>query len=162
MRSLKTEIISFEKETLKQSLEKMDANVSYKVKTLIYYPYLFYEFLVEPTGRINRVGKKAGCTIDGMNKVGAVADQAPEFIVKKNVDDKFVLRRNISIDEAKIIAEKFLFESIYSRMKILKMPTLRLKHHVEFYRPYWIVKGEKERSEFYLTVDAITGKYHPL
>ena len=65
--------------------------------------------------------------------------------------------------EAMKIAEQFLFESIYSRMKILKMPTLKLQRQEEFYRPYWIVKGIKEkRAPFYLTVDAVTGKYHPI
>lgn len=162
MKALKTERISFEKELLKNALEKMDNQVTYDIHSLIYYPYLFLEFQVEKRGLINRVGQKVGCTIDGMNKIGALVDEAPEFIFK-SMKETSIMKSSISNSEAIQIAEQFLFESIYSRMKILKVPTLKLQRQEKFYRPYWIVKGNKEkRVPFFLTVDAVTGKYHPI
>lgn len=162
MKVLKTERISFEKELLKDALEKMDDQVTYDIQSLIYYPYLFHEFKVEKRGLINRVGQKVGCTIDGMNKIGALVDVTPEFMYT-SIKERNIMKSSTDKSEAMKIAEQFLFESIYSRMKILKMPTLKLQRQEEFYRPYWIVKGIKEkRAPFYLTVDAVTGKYHPI
>lgn len=161
MRVVRTESISFEKDVLKESLTKMESNVKYEIQSMIYYPYLFHEYKVEKSGLINRVGQKTGCTIDGMNKIGALVDTAPTFIFKK-IKEKYIMKRIVNNNEAIEIAEQFLFESIYSRMKIVKMPRLELQRQEEFYRPYWIVKGKGKLTSFYLTVDAVTGKYHPL
>jgi|GEM_PF-3413427 len=160
--SIKSEEVSFEKDNLKETLEKMDANVSYDVQTLIYYPYLFYEFLVENGSFINRTGQRAGCTIDGMNQLGALIDRIPQFIDAK-IKRKYIMEKNINNKTALHAAERFIVESISSRMKVLKMPQLELVKQEEFYRPYWVVKGQKSAgSHFYITVDAVTGKYHPL
>lgn len=156
------EDVSFEEYLLKDSLKNMDENVSYNIETLIYYPYLFHEFKVDNKSLLNRVGKKAGCTIDGINKLGALIDQPPK-ILTDNINERVIMKRSINNQNAITAAKTFLMESISSRMKIFKMPRLILMDQQEFYRPYWVVRGKSSiKNTFYLTVDAVTGKYHPL
>lgn len=159
---IKAEEISFNERGLKKALEKLEGSAMYDVQTLVYYPYLFHEFKVKSRSVIKRTGEKAGCTVDGINKLGALIDIAPKF-TDLEIDKKSVMPKLLTDSEALEVAERFLFESIASRIKILKMPSLELIKQETFHRPYWIVEGRrKEYGSFYITVDAVTGKYHPI
>jgi len=123
---------------------------------------MFFEFQVNRNTLIHRKGSKAGCTVDGINKIGALVDVSPQFI-HANIEKKYLLPKKLTRQESFKIAKEFLLESMASRMKILKMPRLELVRQEIFYRPYWLVKGKAKRNDsFFLTVDAVTGKYHPI
>lgn len=161
-KSILAEKISFTKSSLKKSLKSLESNVIYDIKGIVYYPYLFFEFKVNDRRSESKTGKAMGCTIDGINKLGSLVDRPPQYY-EQMIDQKFVMNMLITKQEALAIAERFLLEAITTRIKILRVPTLTLNNHSEFYRPYWIVEGERaEKGSFFITVDAVTGKYHPI
>src|SRR5699024_11322875 len=92
---VKTETISFKKDMLKESIKKIDKNVLYPVQILVYYPYMFFEFQVNRNTLIHRNGSKAGCTDDGINKIGDLVDVSRQFI-HANIEKKNILPNNLT------------------------------------------------------------------
>ncbi|ASK62447.1 hypothetical protein CFK37_09930 [Virgibacillus phasianinus] len=159
---VKAEAIGFSNQEIKVYLERMDTNRSFKVNQLVFYPYFFFEYELESKSFFHPIGGAVGCTVDGVNGVGAVIDISPEFKEQEITAEKLI-QKELDTMEAKGIAEKFLYNSISYKMKVLSMPRMKLIKQEVFYRPYWIAEGGTYSSnQFLLTVDAVTGKYHPL
>lgn len=160
--TVKAEAIGFDNHEIKIYLEKMDTERSFKVDQLVFYPYFFFEYALERKSFFHPLGGAVGCTIDAINGVGAVIDTSPNF-KEKALTTKNIIQKKLDSLEAKEIAEKFLCDSISYKMKILSMPKLKLIKQEVIYRPYWIAEGGAcSSNQFLLTVDAVTGKYHPL
>lgn len=85
----------------------------YDVQSFVYYPYLFNEFQVKSHSVMKRAGEKAGCTVDGIDKLGALIDTTPQFI-DQEIQEKFMMTKRLTDSEALEVAKRFLFESIAS------------------------------------------------
>ncbi|WP_404455031.1 hypothetical protein LG329_06750 [Virgibacillus necropolis] len=159
---IKAEEINFNNNEIKIYLEKMDTKNTFKVDQLVFYPYFFFEYSLDRKSFFHPIGGTVGCSIDGINGVGSIIDKVPHFS-KQEVSTQNIIQKKLNTLDAEVIAEPFLYDSISYKMKILSMPKLNISKQEVFYRPYWIAKGGTHKSnQFLLTVDAVTGKYHPL
>lgn len=160
--AIDVEKIHFSDTEVENILGRMDPDRKYNVKQLIYYPYYFFEFSINRKSFFHPIGGTAGCTVDGINSLGALVDTSPGIKTKTIIREKRLISK-IDSQEAMDIAKKFLYESISFKMKILTMPKLNVTEQNMFYRPYWVAEGRKFSSaQFSLAIDAVTGKYHPL
>lgn len=160
--TVKAEAIGFNNNEIKIYLERMDTERSFKVDQLVFYPYFFFEYALERKSFFHPLGGAVGCTIDAINGVGAIIDTSPDS-KEQIISNKNIIKKKLDSTVAMGIAEKFLYNSISYKMKVLSMPRLELIQQEVFYRPYWIAEGGAYTSDqFLLTVDAVTGKYHPL
>ncbi|WP_085523170.1 hypothetical protein [Tuberibacillus sp. Marseille-P3662] len=160
--TIKTQNVGFNSHEIKGSLEKMDAGMKVAVDQLVFYPYFFFEYSLERKSFLHPNGGTVGCTIDALNGAGSLIDMSP-VLNEQSVSDDNIIQRKLDSAKAKEIAETFLYDSISYKMKILSMPNLKLSKQEIFFRPYWIVEGVvQSANRFCLTVDSITGKYHPL
>lgn len=158
---ISTEEINFSNDEIKTYLERMDTKNSFKVDQLVFYPYFFFEYDVDKKSFFHPIGTM-GCAVDGINGVSAIIDKMPDFS-EKTIPSRDIIQNKLSLMKAKAIAEPFLYDSISYKMKVLSMPAINLSKQEIFYRPYWIAEGGMYVSNsFSLTVDAVTGKYHPL
>lgn len=162
---IKTEKIDFTKMEIEQSLIQLDPKNDYEVKDYVYYPYWIFEYKINKNSFFHPLKGKVGCSIDGVNKAGALADTFPQLINSKIIKDK-VIQSKLSMQEAETLAKDFLYGAITSKKKVMKVPNLNPTRQEMFYRPYWIVEGvlnsSRFKKTFLITVDAISGKYHPL
>lgn len=163
MKRIKAETIHFQSDEIKAFLENMDGyDKSVRVNQLVYYPYIFFEYSLIRQSFFQPMGQAVGCTVDGINKIGALIDTSPRFL-EQEVDPHWIIPKKIEMEEAEILAKSFLYESISSRKKILSLPKLILTKQELFYRPYWVAEGRlHSKKKYRLTVDAVTGKYHPI
>lgn len=162
VRVIQTERIGYERKETELILEKMDPESAFTVQRHVYYPYLFFEYMLNRKGFFHPLEGNIGCTVDGVNKIGALSDTFPR-LEKKTVPRQAVIENTLELSDAKPIAENFLLNHIIHKKKILSIPKLHLTKQMVFYRPYWIVEGKSKASErFLLMVDAVSGKYHPL
>ncbi|GGB40853.1 hypothetical protein F3157_18150 [Virgibacillus dakarensis] len=152
----------FRQEEVKKRLEKLDPETTYKVQRLVFYPYMIFEYVIDRRNFFHPLKGHVGCTIDGVNKVGALADTFPQ-LMKQEVSDRDFIQPDLTLADAKERAEDFLYHSLSSKKKILTIPKLTLTKQEIFYRPYWIVEGILNLpNHFFITVDAVSGKFHPL
>lgn len=159
---VQSEQIVFTDNEIKKRLEQLDKNNNYEVKNVLYYPYLVYEYLVDRKGFFHPLQGNIGCTIDGVNKIGAVVDFFPE-LKETDIQDEIIIQSKTTLVEAECSAKEFLHETIAKKKKIFTVPELKDARQEMFYRPYWIVEGETKVGEtFLITVDAVSGKFHPL
>lgn len=163
MVTIYTEEIQYDQGEVKAVLESLDATQTFRVEQLVYYPYYFFECKLERKSLLQpKGGGSAGCAIDGINQVGSLIDQSPVFI-EEEVPFSQIIPVTIQPQEAEQLALEFIRHSITYRMKVLSPPKLARTRKELFYRPYWIAEGEGASPHRYaLTVDAISGKYHPL
>lgn len=162
MRVIQAETFFYERQEIKHLFEKMDPESAYTVQRHIYYPYLFFEYMLKRKSFFHPLEGNIGCTVDGVNKIGALLDTFPR-LEKKTVSRQAVIECKMELTDAKPIAESFLLNHIVNKKKILSVPKLQLTKQLLFYRPYWIVEGRRKTSRpFLLMVDAVSGKYHPL
>ncbi len=162
LQTILVEKINFEKDETKRLLEKLDSESTYKVQHCIYYPYLFFEYSVQKKNFFDPIEGKLGCTIDGVNKIGALIDTYP-LLDEKKIADGQIVNCTLSLPDAEAIAKKFLLDSILRKRKVFTIPKLKMTQQKIFYRPYWIVKGNEDKpNHFLLLVDAVSGKFHPL
>ncbi|WP_269410040.1 hypothetical protein [Lentibacillus daqui] len=162
MRIINAEQLGFSQEEIKQQLEQLDQGRTYQAQRLVYYPYIIFEFTIDRRRFFHPLKGYVGCTIDGVNKIGALADTFPE-LAKVEVSDQNIIALDLTFAEAKKIAEDFLYNSISARKKVITAPKLNLTKQELFYRPYWIVEGDVDLpGHFFITVDAVSGKFHPL
>jgi len=161
MRVLSEQIV-FSNDEIKRKLEQLDKNNNYEVKNILYYPYLVYEYMVDRKGFFHPLQGNIGCTIDGVNKIGAVVDFFPE-LEEADIKNDSIIHSKTTLGDAEYIAKEFLHETIAKKKKIFTVPELKSTRQEMFYRPYWIVEGEtKTNGTFLITVDAVSGKFHPL
>lgn len=164
MKTIAVEQINYNHDQLKVYLKDLDAEISYQILTLVYYPYILFEYSLKQKrkGFFRPIGKTAGCTVDGINHLGSLIDRLPR-LKEQNISTQRILHRTLDVSVARNIAKNFLYETISSRMKIFSMPQLTLIREEVFYRPYWIAEGLTSTShQFTLTIDAVSGRYHPL
>ncbi|WP_085993256.1 hypothetical protein [Oceanobacillus senegalensis] len=162
MMEINTQEVSFTEERIIRSLGKMKAEVDFSVKNLVYYPYMFYEFDFKNSNPISPLKGNVGCTIDAISGTPALVDKRPAFIMQQLTDEK-PLPVQLEGEEAKHLAQEFLYRTISRKIKVMSAPNIALKHHELFYRPCWVVSGNKgNKDTFTLIVDSISGKYHPL
>lgn len=156
------EEIGFHNYEIKTFLDRMDTKGSFKVEQLVYYPYFFFEYSMEKKSFPRLTGGMVGCTVDGINGIGSLIDGSPKFR-KKEISHQNIIQKKLSSLEVSDISKDFLYDSISYKLKVFTMPRLTLTKREVFYRPYWIAEGREYASDkFLLTVDAVTGKYHPL
>ncbi|MGY0692365.1 hypothetical protein ACW2QC_06160 [Virgibacillus sp. FSP13] len=159
---VQAEQLGFKQEEIETRLEKLDSGRTYKAQRLVYYPYIMFEYVIDRRNFFHPLKGNVGCTIDGVNKVGALADTFPQ-LASQNVSDNHIIPLHLTLAEAKEVAENFIYHSIASKKKVLTVPTLTSSKQAIFYRPYWIVEGDSDLPDhFLITVDAVTGKFHPL
>ncbi|WP_077328752.1 hypothetical protein [Virgibacillus siamensis] len=159
---INAEEVGFNNHEIKNYLDKMDSKGSFIVDQLVYYPYFFFEYTLERKSFPRPTGAMVGCTVDGINGIGSLIDGSPKF-KKKQIDPQNIIQKKLGSFEVSEISKDFLYDSISYKLKVLSMPKLTLTKKEVFYRPYWIAEGRKHSSDrFLLTVDAVTGKYHPL
>lgn len=157
---IKVECINIDRHETKMLLKRMDSNISFQSSRLVYYPYFFFEYMIEKTRFSNK--EKAGCTIDSLNGLGALTDTWPNCREEQVKIEQSIIPAKLNDEEARHTSEKFLSDTILRKRKVLSMPRLRLTGQVNFYRPYWVVECESRESLFTLVVDAVSGRYHPL
>lgn len=157
-----SEEISFSKSDIEMRLQQLDSKNKYEVKKILYYPYFVFEYSMNRKGFFHPLQGKTGCTIDGINKIGALTDTYPnlkENILKENE----IIQPQIDLQESKGLAKTFMEEAIANKKKVFTIPQLVDIREEKFFRPYWVVQGgEHESKSFLLTVDAVSGKFHPL
>src|SRR5699024_6881725 len=108
-------------------------------------------------------GGVVGCTDDGINGIGAIVNMFPRFESKEIQSDKMIPEK-YKLGDAKTTEKKLVYDTIDYKMKVKYAMPISLTREDKFYRPYWIIEGGDRYSQnkFMLTVDAVTGKYHPL
>lgn len=166
MKLIDVEHINYYEDELVSFLKKIDTETSYQIHTLIYYPYILFEYSLRHEKKswknfFRPIGTTAGCTIDAINQLGALIDRSP-LLKKQMISNQRILNHTLDVNEGRSIAKNFVQEAIASRLKIFSMPQLKLIHEKIFYRPYWVVNGFKSSHSFSLTIDAVSGRYHPL
>ncbi|WP_156291379.1 hypothetical protein [Oceanobacillus salinisoli] len=162
MLKIKAQDIFYSKETVVHSLSKVEQNLNFTVESLVYYPYMFYEFSFQRKNPISPLKGKVGCTVDGVSGVPALTDKKPEFL-NSNISKERLVPIQLDEQKARDTAEEFLYRTISKKIKVISTPNISLKDYELFYWPYWVVNGNKgEENLFTLIVDSITGKYHPL
>src|SRR5699024_1902076 len=131
-------------------------------KNILYYPYLVYEYKVDRKEFFHTLHGNIGCTIDAVNKIGAVVDFFPE-LSEADIKNDTIIHSKTRLGNAEYIAKEFINQTIAKKKKIFTVPELKSTRQEMFYRPYWIVEGEtKTEGTFLITVDAVSGKFHPL
>src|SRR5699024_864667 len=158
-----SENVRFDHHELKLVFEKTDTNNLFHVNQLVFYPYYYFEYKLERKSLFHPKGGMIGCTIDGINGIGAIVNTFPCF-EKQAIQTDAIIPGKIKSADAKVIAKKFVYDTISYKMKVFSPPPIILTMKEIFYRPYWIVEGGDIylENKFMLTVDAVTGKYHPL
>lgn len=157
-----SEEISFSKKVIEDRLQQLDHKNEYEVKKLLYYPYFVFEYSMDRKGFFHPLQGKTGCTIDGVNKIGALTDIYPN-LEENTLNEKEVIQPQIDLQESKVLAKTFMEEAIAKKKKIFTVPQLVDIREEKFFRPYWVVQGKgKKTNSFLLTVDAVSGKFHPL
>lgn len=159
--NIKTECIHFEAQEVKKLLEKLVPNFSFTVHQLVFYPYFFFEYILEKKRSLSK-GEKIGCTIDAINGIGALTDTWPNYEHQQTYSEQSMLPGKLSKNKAKKLSEEFLYNSVLHKRKFLLLPEIRLIKQEEFYRPYWIVDSDRGKNQFSLIVDAVTSRYHPV
>jgi hypothetical protein len=160
---IQSENVTFDRNEIKLIFEKTDADQSCDVLQLIFYPYYYFEYTLERKSLFYPNGGVIGCTVDGVHGAGAIVNASP-FLGKQEMNCTNIVPQKMKLVEAKTIAEKYVYNTISYKMKVFSAPPIRLNRQELFYRPYWIVEGGNSNAlnRFLLTVDAVTGKYHPL
>ncbi|VEF47311.1 Uncharacterised protein [Bacillus freudenreichii] len=152
----------FSKNETEQLFHRMQPDLSFTVCNLIYYPYLFYEHSFERKNPFSPLKGNIACTVDAISGIAAIIDKAPSFI-RASVSSEQIIPHEVDQEEAKMIAEDFLFRTISTKIKILLTPKMELAKYQLFHRPYWIMNVEQNKKKgFTLIVDSVSGKYHPL
>ncbi|SFJ88997.1 hypothetical protein SAMN04487936_10589 [Halobacillus dabanensis] len=156
-----TNEIQFSKEEVNRLLQQMEKKSRFTIDRLIYYPYYFLEYgLKEKTLLHGKVGK-IGCTIDSISGVGSLIDVSPN-LYETEMEGNERIDVHLTQKDAALEGEKFVCKSISYKMKILRMPEVELQKNLLFYRPFWLVRGDRKKKKFLLVFDAVTGKFHPL
>ncbi|MEN1968705.1 hypothetical protein WMZ97_11605 [Lentibacillus sp. N15] len=152
----------FSREEIKKRLERLDTGRTYQVQRLVFYPYFIFEYIIDRQNFFHPLKGHVGCTVDGVNKVGALADTFPQF-TKQEISDRDIINPYLAFEEAEEIAEDYLYHSISTKKKVLTVPKIAATKQKLFYRPYWVVEGSIGLTDpFLITIDAVSGKFHPL
>src|SRR5690606_29079747 len=106
VRVIQTERIGYERKEIELILEKMDPESAFTVQRHVYYPYLFFEYMLNRKGFFHPLEGNIGCTVDGVNKIGALADTFPR-LEKKTVPRQAVIENTLELTDAEPIAENF-------------------------------------------------------
>lgn len=158
---IQSENVSFDNKKIQSIFEKVESNGAFKVEQLIYYPYFYFEYRLENKSLAHPKGGLIGCTVDGVNKIGAIVDSYPRL--ENQTAPPNLIQEKLKPEDAEQIAEEFVFHAISRKMKVFSTPKIKITEREFFYRPYWIVEGDTDtKDKFMLAVDAVTGKYHPL
>ncbi|NYF23273.1 hypothetical protein [Sporosarcina sp. JAI121] len=161
MNAILTQEITFAKQDILRGFRKIDKKAEIHISQLIYYPYYFFEFEVNAKSLLKFRGK-VGCTIDALSGKGAIVDVQPEFS-NHQIEVEPIPPVVFSEDDAKKIAEKFVFDHASSKAKFVTIPKIRLLSSALFHRPFWLAEysqgGYDQRQMIF---DAISGSYHPL
>lgn len=157
------EKLSFDHNEIKSIFEKTDAEKMFQVHQLVFYPYYYFEYKLERKSLFHPNGGVVGCTVDGINGIGAIVNMFPRF-ESQEIQSDTKIPEELNLADAKTTAKKFVYDTIAYKMKVFSAPPISLTREDKFYRPYWIIEGGDRYSQnkFMLTVDAVTGKYHPL
>lgn len=157
------ENIAFDHNEIKHIFEKTDSDKSFRVNQLVFYPYYYFEYKLTRKSLFHPNGGVIGCAVDGVNGTGAIANTFPR-LQSQEIQTQTMITEELNLSDAKTTAKKFVYDSISYKMKVFSAPPVNLTKEEKFYRPYWIIEGGDRYSQnkFMLTVDAVTGKYHPL
>lgn len=128
---------------------------------LIYYPYHFFSYSIQ-TRKWIKVSGKIGCTIDLISGRGSLIDAPLRWQKKILQPRQKKLQYRIKEQEATKIADKFIFQAASHQLKFFTAPIIKLIECKMFYRPFWIVKQERDGNENTFIVDAVSAHYHPL
>lgn len=160
---IRSENIGFDRNEITRIFEKTDAEKKFQVHQLVFYPYYFFEYKLERRSLFHPNGGVIGCTVDGINGIGSIVSTFP-YLESQELQPHTMIPEELKVAEAKTNAKKFVYDTISYKMKVFSAPSITLIKEEKFYRPYWIVEGGDKHSQnkFMLTVDAVTGKYHPL
>lgn len=162
-RIVNSENTSFDQNEIKLVFEKTDANKLFHVNQLVFYPYYYFEYKLERKSLFHPNGGVVGCTIDGVNGIGAIVNTFPR-LERQEIQSHTIIPEKLTFTDAKTTAKSFVYDTISYKMKVFSTPPITLTKEEKFYRPYWIIEGGDiySQNNFMLTVDAVTGKYHPL
>lgn len=100
--------------------EKVESNGAFKVEQLIYYPYFYFEYRLENKSLAHPKGGLIGCTVDGVNKIGAIVDSYPRL--EKQTVPPNLIQEKLQPEDAEQIAEEFVFHAISRKMKVFFYP----------------------------------------
>ncbi len=144
-----------------RGLQKYEKQAEIHINKLIYYPYYFFEYELSIRSLLKLNGKTA-CTIDALSGHGALIDMQPEFL-HREIEAEQIPDIEVSEEEARKAADKFIFENASSKAKFITIPKIQMLSSTLFYRPFWLAEyGLDEHGQRQLIVDAISGSYHPL
>lgn len=159
--TVKAQNVNFDKNEIRIMLERLEPGIPFKVIQLVYYPYFFFEYVLERKKLLYPIRGTTGCTVDAIDGVGSLIDNVPDLrhqeLAKENM-----IQPKLTLEKGEAYAEKFLYEMISLKLKVLSMPKLEPINKEMFFRPYWIVYGDIDSTQFSLAVDAVSAKYHPL
>lgn len=161
MSILLTQDIAFSEQDVLLGLQQYDREARIQINNLIFYPYYFFEYEVNAKSLLRFKGK-VGCTVDALAGRGAIVDVQPEFL-QRQIGTEYVPSVVISVDEARRVADRFVFDNASSKAKFVTVPKIQVLSSVLFYRPFWLAEYSQDKhGQHQLIVDAISGGYHPL
>lgn len=151
----------YDEQDVVNGLRQYERQAEMYARKLIYYPYYLFEFELKIRSLLGVKGKTA-CTIDAISGHGALIDVQPDFL-QRQIEIEQIPSIEVSEDEAKRAAGKFIFQNATAKAKYVTIPKIQMLGSTLFYRPFWLVEYKlEEYAERQLIVDAISGSYHPL
>ncbi|CDQ19017.1 hypothetical protein [Halobacillus karajensis] len=160
MRLAKVQKESYDEKEVLLHLKEIEENIDFKVIHKIYYPYFHFEFNVLTKGLMKKK-ITSGCVIDGVNGRGALIDCEPGFNQTPIEADQTIMEE-LTYGNAGEEAKQFMYRSTSIKLKSMSVPVLALKKKTFFYRPFYVVDDGDECSNHLLTIDSITGNFHPI
>lgn len=132
-----------------------------QVQRLVYYPYLWVDYLYSVKTFLGRRSIRASILVDLVHNIAATADffDSEKIIV----EEESLIPGRTNSESAIKTAETYLLHSAIHKMKSLLLPSAVLRDKIELYKPFLIVKcTDRRRRSFHVLLDAVTGTYEIL
>lgn len=148
--------------TLDDMYEELEESKGTYIKhEMLYYPYLIFEATVEAQILTRLFSENICCWIDLATGREALAQpvEGKEII---EVEEKRVVKEEISREGLKAKARSYINFALFSKMKILKTPEIDIIKTTDIYRPFYILQFQKENEKRTAMVDGISGEHYIL
>ena len=139
-----------------QNVHAVREDIAGIVEQELLYPYFQYRAKCSVPTLIGRQELSIDCLVDGINGHGATAD--PFLTDQRTVPDEYLLRAEISKDEAAKIAKRTVIHQLGKKTRMIAPFEVSLEVAGLIYRNFWIVRIGDSR----IMIDSVTGNMHPL
>lgn len=151
--------IEFTLDDIYEELEEIKSD--YINHDILYYPYTIFETSVEAKVLTRKFSENLCCWIDLATGREALSGPVKSREIIDAKEDK-IIKREISGVGLKEKAKSYINFALFSKMKILKVPEINVVDTFDIYRPFYILKFQKQNKKNTIMVDGISGEHYLL